>query len=712
MSTDLLRKWWNIFVDGFTEVRILSSYANYSGYFSDFDNLVNNLMQMERVDSAQVYFILNKMDDACYSRVQCEHFVKKPKQTTSDNDITARRWILIDLDPKRPAGVNATNGQLEQAHRKALDVFRDLSDHGFSEPVVAMSGNGYHLLYRVDMAADGKSTALVQSFLRCLADRYGDNSVDIDEKVFNAARICKLYGTTAHKGANTPDRPCRQSKIVRVPQTVSVTPEQTIRDYVSKNEVKMEQVRTPQGSRFSLDGFISEHGIRVYKEIRTAGGVKYQLEECPFDSNHRNGDAALFESADGRVGFHCFHNSCSGRTWHDVRRIYDPQGVERAEQWQNRQQWQRMPQRPEPPQPKQENEHDGRKWLKFSTIENVDIENMPKVTTGFRDLDSRIRGIFYGELVVLSGSNSAGKSSLINTLLLNLVDDGVKCALWSGELPAHQLKAWIKQAAAGQFVVKSRKYDDSYYVPDNVGSRIEAWIGDRLLIYNNNYGAKWEQVFGDMSLLIPYGYRFFVLDNLMSLDIDVLSDNKNEAQKQVMLNLREFCQTNKVIILLVAHPRKVTSFLRKEDISGTGDITNIPDDVFIMHRINIDFYKRGCDYYPKAVIEDYVTKDGQKAGKASNVIEVTKNRMLGNQDFLVGLQYDTYSRRFLGDEDALPKDYGFDTTGLTRLDYGVRNDEPERVQTNIDQYTKEAREIAHEPERPFAPADPDADLPF
>ena len=86
--------------------------------------------------------------------------------------------------------------------------------------------------------------------------------------------------------------------------------------------------------------------------------------------------------------------------------------------------------------------------------------------------------------------------------------------------------------------------------------------------------------------------------------------------------------------------------------------------------------------------------------------------MLGNQDFLVGLQYDTYSRRFLGDEDELPKDYGFDTSGLTRLDYGVRNDEPERVHTNIDQFTPEAREIAHDPERPFAPADPDADLPF
>lgn len=659
MTNDMLKKWWDIFVDGMTEVRILASYGTYSGYFRSYDNLINQLRQLGNVDGAQVYFVLNKINDACYSRVQCERFVKKPKQTTADNDIVRRRWILIDFDPKRPAGTNSTDAELKMAHDKAVHVYKELLSEGFSAPVVAMSGNGYHLLLRVDLPNDGASSQLVQTFITTLAIKFGDATVDVDEKVFNAGRICKLYGTTARKGANNPDRPWRRSGIVLVPDSVDVTDKSVIYDYITKNSVRMEPVRTYQGNgeRFTLDGFITKHGIRVYKEIRSGSCTRYQLEECPFDPSHKNGDAALFESSDGKVGFHCFHNSCNGKTWKDVRRLYEPEAVERNEQWQSRPQ--RNYRQPEPPQPKPENDNDGKKWLSFDDIQNVDIDALPKVLTKFDDLDSKIRGLFYGEFIILSGSNASGKSSWINTLLLNIINQDVKCALWSGELPAPILKAWIRKAAAGRHLVPDQDNGIVLRIPYDTGRHIDKWINDHLYIYNNNYGASWQQVFTDMEMALPLGVRFFVLDNLMALDIDILDESKYDAQKKVVLALKEFAKKYNVIVMLVAHPRKVTSFLRKEDISGSSDITNVPDNVFIIHRINHDFYKRGKEYFGDTKIREFCPKPlSEKDDREyipnefgeGNVLEVVKNRMFGVTDVLVGMYYDTGSRRFLGRE--------------------------------------------------------------
>lgn len=683
------RNWWDIFVEGFTEVRILSSYATYSGYFRDYDVLIRQMRALGNVEGAQVYFVLNQIADACYSRVQCEKFVKKAKQTTTDGDIVRRRWVLIDLDPRRPAGVNSSDDELEKAHQKALQVYRELTGAGFSEPIVAMSGNGYHLLLKVDMDPDG-TRDLIKSFLNCLAMRYSDSHVDVDEKVFNAGRICKLYGTMARKGANSQARPWRRSKLVRIPQSVEVTDEQVFRAYVDKYHVDMVPVvRQPSGQRFSLRDFISQHGLRVCKEIHTADCTRYRLEECPFDPNHKNGDAALFESSDGKVGFHCFHNSCSGKTWQDVRELFEPGYKDRSDRYRDRPPLPGRYVQREEPKPKEENEEDGRKWLPFPDIQTVDIDKLPKVMTGFEDMDKAIKGLFYGELNVLSGSNASGKSSWINTLLLNLINQGVKCALWSGELPAPILKSWIRKAAAGEALP-----EDGHF-PKYLCQQIDEWIGERLLIYNSNYGTQWSQVIEDMRILLPHGVRFFVLDNLMALDIDGVDVSKNDAQKKVMLQLKDFAKQNNVIVLLVAHPRKVTSFIRKEDISGSGDITNIPDNVFIIHRVNLDFYNRGREYLGNMITE-FATIQTSVTGESilmlnkyreGNVIEIVKNRMYGVVDKLVGLFYHTNTRRFLGRENNHKCPY-----------YG---------------WYKGAQDVPDDPDfQPFAQQDQTEELPF
>ena len=69
------------------------------------------------------------------------------------------------------------------------------------EPAVwVFSGNGFHLLIHVDLPNDDRSTQFVKGTLAAASKRSTDKAVDVDTTVYNAARIWKLYGTTARKG--------------------------------------------------------------------------------------------------------------------------------------------------------------------------------------------------------------------------------------------------------------------------------------------------------------------------------------------------------------------------------------------------------------------------------------------------------------------------------------------------------------------------------
>ena len=62
------------------------------------------------------------------------------------------------------------------------------------------------------------------------------------------------------------------------------------RDMVSASENPKQR----NGKAFNLEQFLADHSVQVLKKIVISTGTKYQLEECPFDSTHRNGDAAVF----------------------------------------------------------------------------------------------------------------------------------------------------------------------------------------------------------------------------------------------------------------------------------------------------------------------------------------------------------------------------------------------------------------------------------
>ena len=649
-----LRKWWEVFNPSskLVEIRLLGK-NTYSGYFTNIDTLIAQLRPLldhnnyQYYGAMQAYFTLNEVNEDLYSREQRDVFVKKPKSTTTDGDIVRRRFVLIDLDPQRSAGISASNEEFEKAHMKCVDVYKYLLANGFKEPIITVSGNGYHCYVPCDMPNDDEHNELIKKFLQSLSNIFGGDDVEVDEKVFNPARIDKLIGTWAKKGADSKERPWRISKIIKVPSDLTPNDDECfkkIADLLQQEEQKQQpQRRTYQGNNqpFDLPTWLTQHGI-VYREKKSGDATVYELEWCPWVDTHsdrKKWDSALFVDGQGKITFNCTHSHCKGKTWQDVRLKYEPNAYDRPVY---QPQLSYTPRQYAPKKTyeiKEEIPELGKKWLTMKSIEKLDLTQLKGVKTGYTELDRNIVQLNYGEVTLLSGGNASGKSSWLNSLLLNIANQGVPNALWSGELPERILKTWIQMAAAGKNNLRQSQYGSGkYYVPSNIGAKIDDWMEPLFYIYNSEYGNTWEQIFHDMTELLKLGVKVFTLDNLFSLDIDLLEGDRNNKQKELILQIKKFAKMNDVHIILVAHPRKTMAFLRKNDISGTSDLTNAVDNVFIMHRVNNDFFRAGAEFFGEATINMY--------RGFGNVLEVAKNRMYGIVDLMVGMQYEIESRRF------------------------------------------------------------------
>jgi hypothetical protein len=187
-----------------------------AGFF-DYDHLVQ--MAELAVDVSPyakgVYFVMNPLNPDLIARRANRIDYANEGQQASDKDVIARRWLLIDADPARDAHISSTDEEKEASRDVILTIKSDLAARGWSVPILSDSGNGYHLMYRIDLPAD--DGGIVERILKALAAKYDTPAVHIDQSVFNPARICKMPGTMARKGDSVKSRPHRRAKILEIP---------------------------------------------------------------------------------------------------------------------------------------------------------------------------------------------------------------------------------------------------------------------------------------------------------------------------------------------------------------------------------------------------------------------------------------------------------------------------------------------------------------
>jgi hypothetical protein len=212
-----------------------------AGYFN-FGNNRAIAEAIRRLDgkAAGVYVILNRLNPELLVRSN-NHLSVRPRNTTTDADIVQWRWLYIDLDPIRPAGISSSDREHKAALERAVQVREFLHECGWPEPISADSGNGRHLLYRLPVLELKHATELVKSCVKALSARFSDAVVNVDESTATPARLCKLYGTLTRKGDSTPDRPHRRSAILEVPERIDPVPLDALEALAAEAPVKPSQ---------------------------------------------------------------------------------------------------------------------------------------------------------------------------------------------------------------------------------------------------------------------------------------------------------------------------------------------------------------------------------------------------------------------------------------------------------------------------------------
>jgi hypothetical protein len=288
-------------------------------------------------DTGNLFTTLNRLDPGALDA----HLAgRQGSQVARTPDACVHRYtrLFFDFDPERPKGQSSTADELAAAQARAMGLVTKLAAIGWPHPLVAMSGNGWHVQYRTALPNTAETSEQLKAIYAGLHGEFSDDEIMFDRSVRNPARLCSLYGSIKRKGVNHPERPHRQS-FCQVPTDWRQVHPRQVAGLANLYARQAPQVATaapkrpatalPEGGKgdyASLDvvAWFAAHGLYVGRLSGHVHGVR-----CPWSQTHstpspkNGGDCVIFES-DGESwpGFHCKHSHCQGRGVRDVLTLW------------------------------------------------------------------------------------------------------------------------------------------------------------------------------------------------------------------------------------------------------------------------------------------------------------------------------------------------------------------------------------------------------
>lgn len=296
--------------------------------------------------------------------------------------------------------------------------------------------------------------------------------------------------------------------------------------------------------------------------------------------------------------------------------------------------------------------------IDFSDIQDIDIDQIDGISTGIKTLDRYLMKIFLGTLNIITGINGAGKSSFINQLIIQSLEEEKNVFLFSGELPNFQTKNWLNSVIAGQRYIDEKHSGEAVYykVRPEAKRSIDNFYRGRLHIYEDGQpNTKTALMTTIEDAVRKYGVKLVILDNLTAINLECSDDNKYNKQSEFVMELIAFAKKFNVAIVLVVHPHKIDTMRRltKMDVQGISAIIDLAHRIISLYRVQ-EKDKKG---------EPKLNGSGWKVPpiKDDVLIDILKDRMLGYEGRSVGVFYDTPSRRFFLNEEDLDRKYSWDT---------------------------------------------------
>lgn len=352
--------------NGIFEIRILTpgkepgKKNTYTGYFDNVEAAYSALSDF-KISWNAAYVTLHEVSRSLFDRAPNKIIRALRGDSTGDNDIVRRRWVVLDFDPIRnPAVQPSTKEEKDLAIDAARRVASFCSFRGMPDPILADSGNGAHLLWRCDLPANSE---IHKRFLIEIASKFNSPAVSVDLTIANASRIWKIYGTLSRKGEATQERPFRYAKIIHIPDEIEKVSDKsfkwlpvsgneskvliyhsdgTVKEYKSRTVEELPKTSAPadrkdgggrnvnsdeipaKNQEFDALAKLESWGLKTLPPFTKGDLTVHELETCPCERRLKDRTSALYVLPGGAVGFGCKHATCEysetgGNKWKELR---------------------------------------------------------------------------------------------------------------------------------------------------------------------------------------------------------------------------------------------------------------------------------------------------------------------------------------------------------------------------------------------------------
>lgn len=257
-----------------------------------------------------------------------------------------------------------------------------------------------------------------------------------------------------------------------------------------------------------------------------------------------------------------------------------------------------------------------------------------------------------GELTIWGGINGHGKSMLTSQVALDLCVQGQRVCVASLEMKPE--KTMLRMCKQG-FGSGSPSIEFIRGMHD--------WTDGRLWLYDHTGSVKPQKMLAIVRYAVEnFNIQHFVIDNLMKC---VPGDDDYNGQKDFVNALTAIAQDTGVHVHLVAHVKKGGSEYErpgKFDIKGSGSITDLADNLFIVWRNK----KKEAVLDGKLKVPKIEENDVRFGPDCFLSIEKQRN---GDFEGSIGLWFDPQSMQYVESHGQHPRRYHVDGAGVPLEDF-------------------------------------------
>ena len=221
----------------------------------------------------------------------------------------------------------------------------------------------------------------------------------------------------------------------------------------------------------------------------------------------------------------------------------------------------------------------------YSTMEQIQSLHMHGTPTGFIELDNHIGGIGDGQLVIIAGGSSSGKSILASNIAVQLMNERNQATLfYSMEMPAEQvtLRALCSQSNVPMNVMKSGEWNDMqfarYQRMSNLWAKKPFYIDARGSQTIESIMTKTRRMHREKK-----GLACIVVDYIQLMHSDSKTSMRSQEVDKITRGLKSLALELNIPVIALSQFKRTSGRPTVADLRESGSIEQDADLILMIH---------------------------------------------------------------------------------------------------------------------------------